>query len=70
MNSEKQQRCSQQISVSGGHLFDSHALGYSGHAMEIGNACVRHWISVSGDILVSLRFGFPGGYVDSSQKGV
>ena len=53
----KQQRCSQQVSVSGGHLFDSHALGFSGHALEFGNAGVRHWISASDDILVSLRFG-------------
>ena len=55
----KQQRCShnEQISVSDGILI-SLGFGFSGHAMEVGNACVQHWISVSGGISMPLRFGF------------
>ena len=55
----KQQRCShnQQISVSVGILV-SLRLGFSGHAMEVWNACVQSWISVSGGISMPLRFGF------------
>ena len=55
----KQQRCShnEQISVSVGTLV-SLRFRFSGHAMEVGNACVQHWISVSGGISMPLRFGF------------
>ena len=55
----KQPRCShnQQISVSNG-ISVSLRFGFSGHAMEVGNACVQLWISVSGGISMPLRFGF------------
>ena len=55
----KQLRCShnRQISVSSVILV-SLRFGFSGHAMEVGNACVQHWISVSAGISMPLGFGF------------